>query len=157
MSRLCEEFKIVPVLMPVDLAGAAGTCESINMKNYRHATLILLSGAGTTGDSVFKVREGATDGATTADLTFSYRKTAIACKTEGGDVLGTETTSAALTLTAASYTDMMLVVEIDPATMTDGYDWITPNISAVANPLLVSIVAILYPKYGEASLHSAIT
>jgi hypothetical protein len=155
--RLCEEFKIVPVLMPIDLAGGAGTCESINMKNYRHCTLVLLSGAGTTGDSVLKVREGATDGATTADLTFSYRKTAIACKTEGGDVLGTEATSAALTLTAADYTNMALVVEIDPATMTDGYDWITPNISAVANPLLVSIVAILYPKYGEASLHSAIT
>ncbi len=157
MVRLGEEFKIVPVLMPIDLAGGAGTCESINMKNYRHVTFIFLTGAGTTGNSILKVREGATDGATTADLTFSYRATAIACKTEGGDVLGTESTSAALTLTAADYTNMMLVVEVDPATMTDGYDWLTPNISAVANPLVIACVAVLYPKYAGAALHSAIT
>jgi hypothetical protein len=126
------------------------------MKNYSHATLIFMFGA-MTGTSILKVREGASDGATTADLTFSYRVTAIACKTDSADVFGTEATSAAWSITDGTYEDKTLVIEIDASELTDGYDWITPNISAVANPLLVSGVAILYPKYQGAALHTATT
>jgi hypothetical protein len=154
MSRLVEEMKIVPILTPADLAGGAGTCESVCMKNYRHVTFIFMFGA-MTGSSVLKVRQGATDGSTTADMTFSYRVTAISCGTNSADVFGTEATSAAWTITDGTYEDKTLVIEIDPAEMTDGYDWLTPNISAVANPLLISCVAILYPKYQEASLQTA--
>lgn len=155
MSRLCEEIKIVPIISAVDLAGGAATAESVCMKNYRHVTFVFNFG-NITGDSVLTIAEGATDAAATSAVTFSYRATAIACGTALSDVLGTESTSAALTLTAASYTNMTLVVEIDAAEMTDGYDWLTPAISAVANPCLVSCVAYLYPKYAGASLHTAL-
>lgn len=156
MSRLVEDFKIVPLISPVDLGGGAGTCESINMKNYAHASLIFMFGA-MTGSSILKVRQGAADGATTADLTFSYRVTAIACKTASADVFGDEGTSAAWTITDGTYEDKTLVIEIDASELTDGYNWITPNISAVANPLFISGVAILYPKYLGTALHTATT
>lgn len=156
MTRLCEEKKIIFAVEPEDFNAAGITLESVCMKDYGHYTLILLFGE-LTGDSVLKIREGATDGATTADITFSYRATATDLKSSGGDTLGTEATSAALTLTAATYEDRMIVVEIDAAQLTDGYDWITPIIDDVATELFVAGVIILSePRYAAAVPPAAI-
>jgi len=145
-ARIADNIQLVPILEANDLAGAAGTCDSINVKNARRVAFVFMFG-DITGNSVLKVRAGATDGATTEDLTFSYRAAGADTATTGSDVLGTEATSAALTLTAGTYDHTMLVVEIDLVNITDGYYYVTPNISGVANPCDVSCVAIVYPKY----------
>jgi hypothetical protein len=155
MSRLCEEFKIVPLQQPEDAGAGAETFDSFCMKNYSHATLILLFGDNT-ADNILTIYEGATDGDLAAAITFSYRATAAICKAANADVLGTETTSAALTITAATYEDMMLVVEIDAAELTDGYDWITAKLDGSATEQFIAAVAVLYPKYQGAALHTAL-
>ena len=154
--RLCEKAKIVFLIDPQDHNAAGIDGDSFNMKNYGHATIILLFGE-LTGNSVLTIYEGATDGAKTAALTFSYRATAADLKVALGDALGTEATSAALTLTAATYEDRMIVAEIDANELTDGYDWITVEIDATATELLVAAVAILTePRYAADTPPAAI-
>ena len=147
--RLCEYTKIVPIIDPQDHQSAGITGESVCLKDYGHCTFIFLFGE-LTGNSVLKVREGAIDGATTADLIFTYRATAADIANAASDTLGTEATSAALTLTAGTYQDRMIVVEVDNQELTAGYDWLTVNIDSTASELLVSCVAVLsQPRFAE--------
>ena len=141
MTKLAQVTKIVPILEPQDHnAGVDG--DSVNMGLYNHLAFIFLFGE-LTADAVLTIYEGATAGTKTTAKTFSYRATAADLKVATGDNLGTEATSAALTLTAATYEDRMLVAEIDAAELTDGTPWVTPNLSSAASELFVSIVAIL--------------
>jgi len=146
--RLYEQAKIVPILEAEDHnAGADG--DSVCMENYGHATFIITFGE-LTGNAVLKFYEGATAGAKTTAKTFSYRATSTDLKNAGGDTLGSESTSAALTLTAATYEDRMLVAEIDASELTDGYPWITPEISSAASEEFAAIIAVLsLPRYAE--------
>ena len=146
--RLSEEKKIVPILEPEDhAAGADG--DSVSMENYGHVTFIIGFGE-LTGDAVLTIYEGATAGTKTTAKTFSYRATTTELKNDDGDELGDEATSAALTLTAATYEDMMLVIEMDASELTDGTPWITPNISSAASEIFASIIAIMsQPRYAE--------
>lgn len=153
--RLCEQTKIVPILEPEDhAAGADG--DSVSLENYGHVTFIITFGE-LTGDAVLTINSGATAGTKTTAETFNYRATAADLKNASGDALGTETTSAALTLTAATYEDRMIVVEMDADEFTDGQPWITPSISSAASEEFASIVAILSePRYGQSIPPTAI-
>lgn len=153
--RLCEQTKIVPILEPEDhAAGADG--DSVSLENYSHVTFIIVFGE-LTGDAVLTINSGATAGTKTTAETFNYRATAADLKNASGDALGTESTSAALTLTAATYEDRMIVVEMDADEFTDGQQWITPNISSAASECFASIVAVLSkPRYAQKTPPTAI-
>lgn len=153
--RLCEQTKIVPILEPEDhQAGVSG--DSVNMANYGHVTFIFLFGE-LTGDAVLTIASGATDGTATTAETFNYRATAADLKAVAGDTLGTEATSAGLTLTAATYEDRMLVVELDADELTTGQPFVTPAISSAGSEVFASCVAILsQPRYASDVPPSAI-
>lgn len=156
MSRLCEEFKIVPILQPADHQAAAVTCDSINMKNYLWCTFVIQFG-DLTANAVLQVNQGATDASDTATLACTYRLGSAIIAAANSDVLGDETAlSTTLTLTAATYEDKILIIECDPAAMTDGYDWLTLYTDATATEQFMSAIAILKPKYAGAALHTAL-
>jgi len=151
--RLAEEKKIVPVLYTADY-NAGVDFDSINMKNYHRATFIIGFGA-ITGNAVLTVNSGATNGAKTSALTFHYALggadigTAVAGSTASCDVLAADATSAALTLTAATYDNRMLVVEVDAADMdvANGEEWLTASLSDAADAGIAYAFAILEPRY----------
>ncbi|WP_455387487.1 hypothetical protein [Petrachloros mirabilis] len=153
--RFCEEHKIVMILEAEDhAAGVDG--DSVNMENYGHVTFIILFGE-LTGNAVLTINSGATDGTKTTAETFNYRATAADLKAAAGDTLGTEATSAALTLTAATYEDRMVVVEMDADEFTDGQPFVTPALSADASELFASITAILsQPRFAKQTPPTAI-
>jgi len=154
--RLSEQVGIVPIIEPEDYGSAGVTGDSVNMGKFGHVTFIFLFGE-LAGNSALKIHEGATAGATTADLTFSYRYTEADLKNDDADQLTAEATSAELTLTHGTFEDRMLVVEIDASELTDGYDWVTPVIDDTATELLVSCVAIMSkPRYAEDVMPTAI-
>jgi len=153
--RLCEQTKIVPILEPEDHNGGVDG-DSVSLENYGHVTFTFLFGE-LTGDAVLTINSGATAGTKTTAETFNYRATAADLKNASGDALGSESTSAALTLTAATYEDRMLVVEMDAAEFTDGQQWITPSLSSAASELFVSCVATLsQPRYPSETPPTAI-
>ena len=156
--RLPELYKVVPIASDMDVAGSAtNPCDSINMKNYHHATFLInfqtLGGA----DLNCIVYSGATDAALTSALTFRYAFMSAAALAANADVLGTPSTSADLTIAHATYDNYMLVVEVDAVDMdvANGEEWLTLSFpdSAAGSTGNLSAVAILEPRYtGNASL-----
>jgi hypothetical protein len=156
--RLSEQYKIVPLLEPQDHQAGAITMDSINLKNYSWCSIIISFGE-LTDDEVLTIHSGATTGADSADVYFDYAYTGADLKTTGGDIITVKsdgTPVATLTLTAATYEDRLLVLEINPESLTDGYSWITVVTSGAGTEVLMSAVAVLTPKYGAADAHSAI-
>lgn len=144
-AQLQECCGVVSLLEPADYQAGVDS-ESINFQTVHRAALALLFGA-ITGDAVLKVYVGASTGTKTTALTFRYRLSGADFKATANDGYGAEASSAALTLTAATYDHRVLLidlqgVEVDPAT-----PWVTLELSAAADVLLLSAVAILTPRY----------
>lgn len=147
--RLAEQNKIVFCIQPEDHQSAGIDGDSVSLENYSHVTFIIMFGE-VTGDALLTVNSGASAGTKTTAETFNYRACATDMGTAGGDLLGAEATSASLTLTAATYEDRFIVVEMDADEFTNGQPWITINLSSAASSLFVSAVAILSkPRFGQ--------
>lgn len=152
MTRLAEELKFVPIASDMDVsASATNPCDSINMKNYSHATFIVnLQTLG--GAALYcKLYSGATDAALTSALTFNYAFAGAAALAANADVLAAWSTSANLSIAHATYDNYMLVIEIDASDMDLANDenWLTlsfPDTDTGATGNL-SCVALLKPRY----------
>ena len=148
MTNLAQAAKIVPVLEPQDHnAGVDG--DSVNTAVYNHWAFIFLFGE-LTGDAILTMNSGATVGVKTTAETFRYRATATDLKNAGGDTLGAEATSAALTLTAATYNSRLLIVEVEAEDMdmvAGDEEWLTLVLSNAASAGILHVVAVLEPRY----------
>lgn len=144
--KLGEEKKIVPVMISADY-GAGVDADSINMKNFHHATFIVTLGV-IVDDAALTVHSGATDGAKTSALTFNYAWGGAAAGSANCDVLAAQTSAATVTLTG-TYDNKMLVVEVDASDMdvANSENWLTLAIDAAGTSGIAHIVAILEPRY----------
>jgi len=135
----------VYVLKPGDHeAGVDG--DSIN-SGLLHTVRFLIQFAVLTGDAVLKVFSGATEGTKTTAQTFRH---VLASGDQGaldGDKFGAWATSAALTLTAATYDNRLLIVEVDSDQMVEGQAWVTLELGAQATALNASAVAVGEARY----------
>jgi hypothetical protein len=148
--NLAEEKKIVPLLNSADYS-AGVSMDSINMKNYHKATIIMTFGA-ITGNAGLKLYSGATAAATTSALPFRYAIGGATVASASADVLAATTTAVAasgVTLTAATYQNKMLVLEIDASEMdvNNGEEWLTPVLDSSASAGICHAVAVLNPRY----------
>lgn len=140
--RFSENYGIVYVAEADDYAGGAVTGESIDTRYCSHVTYLLQFG-DLTGDSVLTVKSGASDGTQTTSETFYYRLAGADVLSTGADVYAAETSATTLTLTAATYDNRLLIVEVPVSELTADQPYLTLALSAVANPLNVGVVAIL--------------
>jgi len=159
--KLAENMKIIPVLA-LDTIASGGDGDSINMKGFHHCTFILTFGT-LSGDAILTVNSGATDGAKTSALTFNYAVGTAVIGTytsaaAAADVLAADTAAATLTLTAASYLDKMLVVEVDASAMdvANGEEWLTLSLSNAGSSGAADAVAVLEPRYTSAVSESGL-
>ena len=148
--RLSEFYGIVPVIEADDYGSAGIDGDSFKLSGAHWATVLLTFGE-ITGNSVLKVYSGASAGTKTTALTFTYRVSSADYKAASADQYGAAATSAALTLTAASYDHRTILIEIDPAAITDGEPWITVELDATATALNVAAFALLQPRYAPAA------
>ena len=154
--RFPEIFKVVPVIASDDI-NAGVDADSINMKNFLRATFVLLFGT-LSGDAVLTVNSGATNGTKTSALSFHYAVGGAALAASSCDVLAADAEAATLTLVAATYTDKMLVIEVEVEKMdvANGENWLTLSLSNAANSGTVDGIAILEPRYTGNSSASAL-
>lgn len=131
---LSEKYKIVPIKQAGDLNSAATVdCDSINMKLFSKATLIFTFDTLGTASAVLTINSGATDGAVTSAMYVNYAwggaaiGTAVAGSTSSCDVQAAWTNGNSITITYGSYSNYMLVVEVDAACMDTANDeeWLT--------------------------------
>lgn len=147
--KLAENLKVTPV-MALDTIGAGGDADSINMSKFHHCTFIMTFGT-LVGDAVMTINSGATDGAKTSALTFNYALGGAALAAANCDVLAADTAAATLTLTAATYTDKMMLVEVDAKAMdlANEEEWLTLSLSNAGTSGAVDVVAVLEPRYSS--------
>ncbi len=160
-ARFSQSHGLVPIVAPLALNYNTGmTMDSINMAKYNHCTIIILGSADVAGTGLLTIYGGATDAATTAAITFTYRYGAADVGAAGADTLGTPATSAALTLTEASVISGMVVIEIDAEDLQISgtqYQFITPVLDAAGTAGIISAVAILSePRFQQAVMPTAI-
>lgn len=158
---LAENYKIVPIYNEYALTTHDVTqpSDSWNMKGYHHATIILQYNTLGTASPHIYVYSGATAASLDSALTFHYAfsgadtGTAAAGSAVSCDVLAAWETSENLTVTHATYTDRMLVIEIAAAAMDlatgGGEEWMTVNHTdpTSGGTGTVTGFAILSPRY----------
>lgn len=140
--RLSEEKGIVYGFKPADHNAAGIDTDCIDTKYCAHVTYIVQFGA-LTGNSVLTVKSGASDGTKTTAETFYYRLAGADQAATGADVYAAATSAATLTLTAATYDNRVLIVEVPVAELTAGQPFLTLEIDDTATALNASCVAIL--------------
>ena len=140
-----EQAANVFVLKPADhAAGVAG--DSINMGKVSKAVFYVQAGA-ITGNAVLTVKSGASAGTQTTAETFRYRLADADQAAAGADLFGDWATASTLTLTAATYDNRVLIVEIDDDGLTADQPWVTLALSGAASALNVSVVGVCSPRY----------
>jgi len=154
--RLSEQFKFVPVGASIDISGGI-TGDSINMEGYHSCTFVIMgTTTNWTASPDIIVYEAASDGGTTAAVTFTYRQADAAIGSASCDVLGAAATSAELDL-GADNEGVMTIIEIQANEMTDGYNWLTLSVDADASAGGMTILAILEPRYPQNIIATALT
>ena len=152
---LSENYKIVPVAKEINL-GSTVYSECINMTNYHEATFMFTLNTLSGASSTLTVTSGATDGTYTSALYFNYAfggaalGTATAGSATSCDVLAAWTNANTLTLTHGTYSNFMLVVEVDAASMdmANSEEWLTCVFTTTASVVgTCSGYAILKPRY----------
>ena len=115
------------------------------MGKLRRVTFIVQFGA-ITGNPVFTLKSGASDGTQTTSETFRYRLADADQGGAGADNYGDWATSSSLTMTGTTYDNRITVFEIDADELTDGQPWLTGEFSNVT-ALNHAVVAIGEPRY----------
>lgn len=151
---LTENIKWVPVANNYDLSthDTLMTLDSINMKNFHHCTFLVQFHTIATASPVLYVYSGATDGALSSALTFTYAFASATILGTDADVLAAWSTSAALTCTH-TYDNYLLVIEVDADIMdlANNEEWLTMNLTDPDTGCTgnVSVVAALQGRYNN--------
>lgn len=165
---IAEKFKIVPVANELAMDPAASYTDSINMKNFHKATFIFKFSAIGGADSHLWVYSGAADATYTSAIPYKYAFGGAAIGSASCDVLaawsanpGTYAVPTALHITNATYSNYMLVIEVDAADMdmANQEEWLAvgfldTDTGATGN---VSCIAILEPRYTANRSATALT
>ena len=153
---ISENYKIVPVGKEIAMDTNTKYSDSINMSGFHKATFIITFNTLASGNNVLTVVGGAATSTYTTAVYFNYAiggavvGTAVANSTASCDVLAGWTNAATLTLTAATYTNKMLVVEVEASSMADGEDWLSLVFTYAATTTgNASVIAILEPRYAS--------
>lgn len=134
------------VLKPGDhQAGVDG--DSINM-GLLHTMRFLIQFGALTGDAVLKIFSGATEATKTTAEKFRHTLASAVQAAANADKFAAWTTGVtSLTLTAATYQNKLLIVEVDSQGGLDDQQWITLELGSEASVANASIVAVGEARY----------
>ena len=147
---LSQVLKFVPLYLNADL-NTGGDSDSVDMQGMKSATFLLLFSASLAGNAVVKLYQGATHGAKDHAMTFNYKYGGAAVKSALADVFSAIATSAALTVTGATFVSRGLIIEINVDQMNDGDRYLTLEVSDDASAGTLGVWALLDPMYKDAS------
>lgn len=144
-------FDISTGIVPVDSQTAAMTGKRVSLKNAGGCTIVVFKAAGTANDDpVLDLQQHtASSGGTTADLDIIDHYYIKQEATLDGDETWTRVTQTAaseVTLNSTSAeTQMIVVIEVDARSLSDGYDYISLDIADTgsAGAQLISCLYLL--------------
>lgn len=150
---LAEVGHIVNILPPVDIS-AGKTGDVFTMEAHSHATIIIqigVSAGAFTKILLYECTSFAAAGATA--IGFSVYKE----ETAAGDTLGARTAVTSAGLTPSANDNIMYVIELDAAELSDGYQYVQLSLTSTTQSIIASAVAILTgARYGGEQSATAI-
>lgn len=151
-----ELVHVVPLVAPVDTTTTTVNTDVIGAKEYEEIQFIIICGAITGDTAVVTVEEcDDTTPTNSTAIAFSARESSAV----GTDAMGDRTATAAAGYTLAATDDnKILLVDVDPATLTDGYPYLRCVIDpgASMSAFLIAVIAICKPRYPKATQLSAV-
>ena len=154
--NLVDQYKFVPLNI-TQYAGAI-TSASLNIQNAHHVTLCFIFLGDVDGDAKLSITSHtAADGDTTTLTDYKGWVTgedvgAVAADTFSSTAVEVDAGEDYVTLTEATFENRMLVIELDPATITDGHKWIRVKFSADATAGTATVMAIVQPRMKQADI-----
>ena len=147
MGRLNEDVGIIPLFEPIDLS-AGGDSDSFELSKGAQADIILVTGVLTV-PGVFSLFSGATVGAKTTALPFTYRLSGADFKATGADLYGADVAASTGTITvSATLTDhRTFVISFKAADLPDGQPWVTANIASGTSQFVAAVAIIRGVRY----------
>ncbi len=153
-----EEVHVVPLLAPVDTAGTTIESDVIGVKEYLNIQFIVQFGVITGDEVVVTVEEcDDTTPSNSTAIVFKYRKSS-AVGTDSMGALTAVTVAATGATMSASDDGKAFLIDVDPAALSAD----RPYLRVVADPggsasvVLLNMLAILRPRYAQASQVSAV-
>lgn len=151
MIQYSESVQRVPGIAPADITSTTTYSDVVNVGKTHWVSFVLALGAITGDTAVVTVQECTAADATGAQaVEFDYRLSSAV----GTDSMGATTaaTDSGVTL-AATDDNKVLIVDVNPDTLTDGYPFVRLSVDPGASmtAFLVSCVIDVYPRYGGAS------
>ncbi|MFA5436514.1 MAG: hypothetical protein WC372_10800 [Candidatus Neomarinimicrobiota bacterium] len=138
-TNIAEEMHVVNILPPQSITDAV-VSGVFSMKNHQHATIIVTAGStnANAGNITIEECDNFTPTNDTA-IGFTYYKE----ETDAGDTLSEKQTATTAGIDVSANDNIMYVIEIDAAELTDGYPNLILKWSAPGGATLVSAVAVL--------------
>lgn len=156
MSRgftVAEHGHVVNLKPPIDISGGED-CDVFSMENYSHASIIIQVGVSAAAFTKIIVNE-CTDFSATGATAIAH--TIYKEETAAGDTLGAGVAVAAAGTTPSANDNIMYVIELDDAQLSDGYQFVQVQLTNGVNAVLASAVAVLSgARYGSAQSATAI-
>ena|ERR1700690_842546 len=138
---VAQECHVVNLIPPVSL-NATTTSNKFNMKNWRHASIILQIGVdGGAPVVTLKSSDNGSPENTTA-IPFNLHKGEIAYNATNGDVLGARVAALAAGFTPAATNNIFEVIELDADTLPAGQDFVEVVLTSPTT-CLTSVAVIL--------------
>jgi hypothetical protein len=154
---LPEQLKVVSGCATTTTSNAL-TCDYISLKNAQRVWIVanmLQAASHATAMSIMEATDVTPTGATAVTATFPSWKCADVATS---DVLVRTTTDAANVACTAGTTNQILIMEIDPAKLTEGYDCIAAIFTASSEATnFATVTYYIEPRYIEDSSPTAIT
>ena len=144
--KYAMDYHVVPVLSNTS-STAILTSAFVDLGENLWVDFIITHTAQDTSTiTVTQCPESSTSSATIEQVPFVYRSSAVA---------GTDTLGAATTASSAGYShstvDGCTIISVDPADLDDDSRFVRVNFSTNAARAFVSAVAVLYPRYAQAT------
>lgn len=153
---LDERIHVIPALEPADITTTTTYTDIVGVKEYQAIEFVIVLGA-ITGDTIaLTVEECDTIvPANSTAIAFSYRKSSAA----GTDSMGATTAATSSGITVAATDDnKIILIDVDPAALTDGYPYIRVAMDpgASMSECVVGAVCLLTSRYAQATQISAV-
>ncbi len=147
--RFGQDLLVLPILSPVDNTSDVYTTY-VSVSKAHRVTFGIQFGNITTSSIAIYVEESsaAADTTSATEINFRYRLS----DATGGDEWGAVTTAstAGILIDCSADDNKMLLIDVDPSSMSDGKTFLTVRINASgSNPGLMSAFAVLQPRYPQ--------
>jgi hypothetical protein len=155
LSSVSEQVKVTLLYQG---AANAVACDVVSFKNFHHGAFVVMHSGSSDTDLVLSLYEATTVAAgTNQAITTAVPLYVDADMGTSSDTLVRQTDAYAYTIDTGVSANQMVVFEVDPSILSDGYDCVYLADSGGNASNTVTILFVGAPRYSGATLPTAIT